>query len=1489
MRIKRMLPALTMLICLNSFGQINQPLVLLSGQHPEHRWHVTWPSPQVVQTGDDISPVLAVIGSTDRNQFTLVGRHRDQQGSTHSRYQHQINKVPVRGSELIIHSGDLGVTGFNGRIYPVTKQTPQIDPAVALQVAIGFIDAEIYQWQLATEDSMLKIWVGDEEATYYPQARLVYAPKELDFDRADWSLCFVFDIYANTPLKRSNVYIHAITGEVWAEEERIHDVDAVGTAVTRYSGTQRITTDSLNPNSFRLRETGRGGGVETYNMKKGTSYGAAVDFLDSNNLWNNANPQQDDIATDAHWGAEWTYDYFWNKFARNSFDDKGAKIRSYVHYGSKYNNAFWNGSVMTYGDGDSSVFTPLTSVDVCGHEIAHAVTTNSAGLIYKDESGALNESFSDIFGNAIEQYARPGKFSWKIGEDITPSGNGIRHMHNPNGRGHPDTYKGTNWRTGTADNGGVHSNSGVQNFWFYLLCEGGTGKNDNGDNYTVDSIGIGKAEAVAYRNLTTYLTASSNYAEARYYAIRAAEDLFGACSKEVIAVTNAWYAVGVGKAYDSTAMAIDFISDTSICHPGSPIRFVNRSSNASSFYWEFGDGDTSTQINPYHTYSGYGKFTVKLTAGGCFFGVTDSVKKVNYISIDSTFHICDAVLMQAGKWTTVRKCTGYVYDNGGENYYQTLIRDTLTISSFPSDSMHLIFTQFDFEDKYDSLYIYDGPNTSSPLIGGFTGSTLPKGGLVRGYSGYFTLRQFADPFVTGQGFKAEIKAFRKPISMTVSADTTVCNKSPLKLKASVSGGYAGDYVFYWNRQLKDSVLNLSLSKDSVFNLIVEEYCMKESLYDTIRIYVRPELKLETFQDTTVCFRQAIDFVARHSGGDTAKRVVTWQPFNVKQTALKVISDTSIFIEAILSDNCTPQNDSVSFWMHVRPALALSTSPDTTVCFRSLSKLRATASGGLIPYTLSWSHGLGQGGSKNITPDTSAIYRVILSDNCSGVNDTAQINVKVLNPISVTAGPDTLVCHSSPMKVRVEVTGGDSKKYTYSWNNGLGNGPEHQIKPTVSSTYKIVISDGCSGVNGSDSTIVSVMAPLQIDILGKDTACDGERIFYTTSRSGGRASTYAYQWNNGMGNNDNASTNALAGTNIQVILSDGCSGFPDTSTLNLFVRPSLSLTTMADAVICNGDSILVWAKASGGIPSGYEFFWDNGIGNKASFMASPKFTTKYKINLTDNCSSFKEDSVTISLNATPKIAFSASPTLQCVGREIRFTNNTPGADVYQNTWFFGDGKTSDLYEPAHTYLKPGIYNVSLKVTNPFKCSDSLGKNGFIEIIPAPVAAFDHDPEVATVANRTYDFSNKSSNASRYLWDFGDGQTDTIINLSHEYGDTGSYMVTLTAINHIGCRDVWQKKLRVKDIYLSHIPNAITPNVDGLNEVFKPYIKGLVKYEFSIYNRWGELIFVTNDQSVGWDAKSNDGKVLPSGTYFYRITGATLDGDRISETGYVRILQ
>ncbi|MFK7924557.1 MAG: M4 family metallopeptidase, partial [Bacteroidia bacterium] len=439
---------------------------------------------------------------------------------------------------------------------------------------------------------------------------------------------YKFDIYAHEPMSRSFTYVDANNGSVLWQHQRIHTADTVGVGVTGFYGVQSIITDQF-ADGFRLRESGRGNGISTYNLETRTNFGSAVDFTDEDNYWVHFNAERDEFARDAYWGTEMTYDYFSGIHNRNSIDNTGFELISYVHYGLNFGNAFWNGSSMTYGDGGGSGSNPFTALDICGHEVSHGLTNFTANLIYRNESGALNESFSDIFGAAIERFARPLNSNWLIGEDL---GFIIRNMADPNSEGDPDTYQGNQWEFGPFDNGGVHINSGVQNFWFYLLTEGGTGTNDLGNSYNVPSIGIDKAAKIAFRNLTTYLSPSSNYSDARFYAIQATIDLYGACSPEMEAVTRAWYAVGVGDAYTPPMAISDFrASSIEICNSPAEVTFRNTGQFATTYQWDFGDGNSSTDFEPTHAYQATGTYNVSLTvSGNCG---TDTEVKSSYINV----------------------------------------------------------------------------------------------------------------------------------------------------------------------------------------------------------------------------------------------------------------------------------------------------------------------------------------------------------------------------------------------------------------------------------------------------------------------------------------------------------------------------------------------------------------------------------------------------------------------------------------------------------------------------------------------------------------------------------------------------------------------------------------------------------------------------------------------------------------------------------------
>ncbi len=682
--------------------------------------------------------------------FKEINKHEDNLGYVHIRLQLNYHNIPVTGAVLILHVKNQMIESVNGCFPPELHiaNSYSITDEQALNRALNFVDAESYKWELPQEEAFIRQYTGNPDASFYPEAEKAIVPVNIHGEYA-YAFAWKFNIYAHTPVYRADIYVDATNGEILLENKKIHHIDSPGSANTKYSGTRNIVTDYTGT-QFRLRETGRGNGIETYDLNNSTSYSSAVDFTDTDNYWNNYNTQLDEVATDAHWAAEVTYDYFYTKHNRNSIDDNGLILTSYIHYDHNYANAFWNGQFMTFGDGNGSSISPLTTLDIVGHEITHGLTSYTANLIYQDESGALNEGFSDIFGAAIEKFGRPSNHNWMIGEDI---GLTLRSMANPNAYQLPDTYYGNFWYTGTNDNGGVHTNMGVFSYWFYLCVEGGSGTNDNNDNYQVTPIGMDSAAAIAYRMLNTYLTPGSEYDDARFYAIRAATDLYGPCSKAVETVTDAMHATGVGNAYIPGVQA-DFSSGIStFCQPPATVKFSNHSNNATSYYWDFGDGNFSTDINPVHTYTQYGDFTVQLIADGGSCG-TDTLIDSTHISINPN-NPCHTITPQSGN-LTITNCNGFLYDDGGPGAnYSNNSGSYVTIAPPGASSITLTFTSFHFESGYDYLKIYEGSGTSGNLIGSYDGNSLPNGGTIVSNTGAVTIQQVTDQYATEEGFELQ--------------------------------------------------------------------------------------------------------------------------------------------------------------------------------------------------------------------------------------------------------------------------------------------------------------------------------------------------------------------------------------------------------------------------------------------------------------------------------------------------------------------------------------------------------------------------------------------------------------------------------------------------------------------------------------------------------------------------------------------------------------
>lgn len=413
-------------------------------------------------------------------ELQLLSVEQDQLGFRHFKYQQMHSGLPVFGQQLVVHSKDDQVTSVGGRITPnIVDAQPTLQADEATRRALS-----------ATRTS------GIAAAGSESQLRAVGAQQLGWYTLQDGTPKLAYEVIVGAHAdQRWQMYVDATSGDVLDKWSLVHSV---------------LNRETVDSKTGKVRKEADG-------------------------------PTGDAVLDEAHDNAKGVYDFYQSKFGRDSIDNRGMKLKSVVHYGNKYNNAFWNGSNMTYGDGDGVRFLPLISPDVVGHEMTHGVTERTAGLRYQRQSGALNESWSDVFGNLIEKWMEREKGSpesdptWLIGEAIfTPgvAGDGLRSMSKPGSGydkdpqpGHMKDYKET-----SSDNGGVHINSGIPNKAAYEVAM---------------AIGQDKLSDVWYRTLTTYMTSSSQFSDAANFTVQSAIDLYGLGSVEARAVAKAWESVGL--------------------------------------------------------------------------------------------------------------------------------------------------------------------------------------------------------------------------------------------------------------------------------------------------------------------------------------------------------------------------------------------------------------------------------------------------------------------------------------------------------------------------------------------------------------------------------------------------------------------------------------------------------------------------------------------------------------------------------------------------------------------------------------------------------------------------------------------------------------------------------------------------------------------------------------------------------------------------------
>jgi Zn-dependent metalloprotease len=1279
--------------------------------------------------------------------------------------------------------------------------------------------------------------------------------------------------------------------------------DVTSTANTFYSGTKTITTDSYN-GSYRLRETARP--IQTFNMKNGVNYANAVDFTNSttswttqeitldsvkinyvNNNWqdypgeqlsnggkpdlfikifdasnrliwggvnaifNNTLPPvnintlkislyngpftlyvfdqdgsildtlgifnfnaitgtlnnlinngtsvsiyksaRNNPALDVHWGVESIYDYYLTNFNRNSFDNNGSIIKSYVHFDIGYANAFWNGQVLSLGDGDAVETGPRAYLNVIGHEFTHGVVQYSANLAYQGESGALNESFSDIFGTALEFYKKPSTANWLHGEEasIIPGGF-IRSLQNPKLRQQPDTYESPSqngyWQNPNEpyDYGGVHINSGVQNYWFYLLSQGGSGTNDLGNTYSVTGIGISDASKIAYYNLTTQLTDNSTYYDSYQRSLIVAEALFGNPSNQYSAVQNAWYAVGIGNnptTYCSGTTNLTAPSGTITDGSGSA-NYNNNSAcawviappaatritlNFTSFSTEAGydsvfvyDGpnQNSTLIGAFtgntipssiSTSVGTGAMCIVFKSDDTF---TDQGWSANYSSVGGT-PTCNG-------YNLLANTSGTLNDGSGASNYGNNQTCVWHIAPPCATSLTLTFTQFATESGFDSVTIYDGSFTR---LNSYSGTTIPPS--ITTNTGEFYIVFKSDYSINLQGWTANYSS-----NSTASGDcsgnkttpsTTTLNTSDYGSITDGSGAnnYCNNRDCRWLIQPPQA----TSVKLTFLSFDVEDASTDgNSIYDAVEIYdgaTTSATLLGRFTGNTIPaeITSSTGSLLVRFFTDNSVEKTGWSAFYTS-TSPSICNPTTTLTTTTgtISDGSGANqyaNNSDCSWL-IQPANA----SKVTLCFSDFNT-ELNYDGVIIydgPNTNSTVLAVYTGTTlpASVTSTGGSMLVRFVSDEALRYNGwTANYTS---TPI-ITANFPLITCQGSGL---VLSSSSPSNNQWYLNSSAVSNANSNTFIPIISGIYTVSTSlNGCAS-NPSTPVTVTINQPPTAGITNNtgSTVLTCSRTSISATATGG----VSYSWSGGLGNNANASITSPGTYTVTVTGSNGCTSTSSITVTSNTTTPTAGITnnTGTTVLTCNSTSISVTATG------GATYSWSGGLGNNANASITSPGT--YTVTVTGSNGCISISSINVTSNTTPPTSGitnnSGSTELNCNRTSI----NVIATGGISYSWSGGLGNNATA-----TITTPGTYTVTTTGSNGCTSTSNITVTSNTT---TPTASITNNSGTTELNCINTSISITATGGTTYSWSGGLGN-----NANATISAPGTYTVTVTGAN--GC--------------------------------------------------------------------------------------------------------
>jgi gliding motility-associated-like protein len=932
--------------------------------------------------------------------------------------------------------------------------------------------------------------------------------------------------------------------------------------------------------------------------------------------------------------------------------------------------------------------------------------------------------------------------------------------------------------------------------------------------------------------------------------------------------------------------------------------------NIVSWNWTFGDGGVSSSQNPSHLYTAPGIYDITLTANsgmGCsasatqqaFVNTTPSAAfAANPACAGTQVLFTDNSTIGQGAisgwlWnfgdgtSSTAQSPSHAYTNSG-NYQVTLIvnsgvgcADTTTGSVFIYDTPVPQFTSQNVcagtaVGFINTSYINDGSISGYNWnFGDGNTSTDPNPTHVFAAPGTYNVTLIA---TSDSGCFASVTS---PVTIYPMPDaqasvSSACNGVPVpftNLSTISNGSIVNQYWNFGNGGSSNAVNPVQTYPiDGNYNVLLvvtsDMGCVDST---TIPLTIHPA-PIAGFTSTGACLGNQVQFTDLSSISSGSISNWGWNfgdgTSGTLQNPSHGYTQTGGYQATLVVTSNQGCTDTVSQTVNVYP-VPVAAFAGSNVCQGTASQFfnQSTVSGGGV-LNATWDFGDGNSSTDQNpvhTYSAPGTYNVTLTVNTNqGCTATHMMAYTIYAPpIPLFAAANA--CDGSPVQFTDMSTPTDGIISTWTWDFGDGStsssaAPVHAFNPagTYNVTMTITSIYGCSATYTSPVGIYALPVP----VISANANCEYDPVTFNSITAVGDTSTYQYSWTFGDGNTSSVQNPAHqyggAGSyNVSLTMtnSNGCSA---TATMAVAVSPAPD----ADFEYANAcENSQVQFTNTSAISSGTIVgnSWNFGDGSPQSnqqhpvhtFNSAGVYTVTLVVTSDNGCTDTISQQITIFPN--PVAGFTYNQAAGCGPLPVAFTDTSfvSSGNIVAWNWDFGNGQTSTLQNPVAIYTASGTYGVTLTVTTDNGCTHTAVMPNIITIYPGPDAAFTPDPYQTSILNPVINFNNHSSGGVVYAWNFGDGSGSNVFEPTHTYSDTGTYEVTLIVINSYGCIDTVRQLVQIIPEFVMYIPNAFTPNNDGINEFFNVAGLGIVEVTLNIYNRWGENIYTSYGLEGGWD--------------------------------------